>query len=51
MINKVHAAYPYWGAINFIPALAIRERIDNSCTRWRGIFKGRNFLKTSSPLL
>ncbi len=26
--------------MNFIPALAIRFRIANSCTRWRGIIKG-----------
>ncbi len=25
--------------MNFIPALAIRFRITNSCIRWRGIFK------------
>jgi hypothetical protein len=29
-----------YGAMNFIPALALRFRISNSCTRWRGIFKG-----------
>ena len=33
------AAYPY-GATNFIPALAIRFRIANSCTTWSEIFKG-----------
>jgi hypothetical protein len=25
--------------MNFIPALAIRFRIANSCTRWQGIYK------------
>jgi hypothetical protein len=33
------AAYSY-GAMNFIPALAVRFQISNSGTRWRGIFKG-----------
>ncbi len=27
------------GMMHFILALAIRSRIVNSCTRWRGIFK------------
>jgi hypothetical protein len=26
--------------MNFMPALRIRILISNSCTRWRGIFKG-----------
>jgi hypothetical protein len=33
------AAYLY-NSMNFIPALAIRFRIANSCTKWRGVFKG-----------
>jgi hypothetical protein len=33
------AAYLY-GAMNFIPGMAIHLRISNSFTRWRGILKG-----------
>jgi hypothetical protein len=34
-----NAAYPY-GAMNFIPALAICFQIANNCTRWPCNFKG-----------
>jgi hypothetical protein len=33
------AAYPY-GAMNFMPALAICFQIANSCTRWRNSYPG-----------
>jgi hypothetical protein len=53
--TQVSAAYPY-GMMNFIPALATLFQTANSCTRWRGIFKGshrmgdgRIFLKTLAP--
>jgi hypothetical protein len=29
-----------YGAMNFIPGLAIRFQISNSCMSWRGIFQG-----------
>jgi hypothetical protein len=52
-----HCSIVYNGSVNFIPALGIRFRIANSCTRWRGIFQGLSkdgdgqiFLKTSAPL-
>jgi hypothetical protein len=34
-----HFSYPY-GAMNFMPALGNEDPNSNSCTRWRGIFKG-----------
>jgi hypothetical protein len=54
--NATYFSYPY-GAMNFLAALTIRILIANSCTRWRGIFKGsimtgdgRIFLKIFPPL-
>jgi hypothetical protein len=48
----------WYGAMNFIPALAVHSRIADSYTRWRGIFKGLSqeggradfFKKISAPL-
>jgi hypothetical protein len=54
--DDTSATYPY-GAMNFIPALAIHFRVANSCMKWCGIFTGlsqdgdrRIFLKTYAPL-